>query len=96
MARKWTEEEKQKQAEAIKRWKPWEKSTGPRTENGKEESRMNAFKHGGYTFEMKVLRHALKLHRDFLSGSHEWFNAQRRIRALQERTINRTNKNKGL
>lgn len=38
----WTEERRKKQAEAIRRWKPWEKSTGPRTEAGKSRCKMNA------------------------------------------------------
>ncbi len=46
MARKWTEEEKRKQSEAIKRWKPWEQSTGPRTEEGKGRCSINAIKEG--------------------------------------------------
>lgn len=96
MARQWTEEERRKQSEAIKRWKPWKKSTGPRTKEGKEESKMNAFKHGGYMYEMEVLKHALRLHREFLAGTQSWFRAQDRLKELEERTINRTNKNKGL
>ena len=43
----WTQERRQKQSEAIKRWKPWEKSTGAKTIEGKEKSSMNAYKHGG-------------------------------------------------
>ena len=42
----WTLERKKKQAEAIKRWKPWIQSTGPKTEEGKKASSMNALKHG--------------------------------------------------
>lgn len=38
----WTPERRAKQAEAIHRWKPWEKSTGPRTAEGKARSSMNA------------------------------------------------------
>ena len=40
----WTPERRQRQREAIKRWKPWEKSTGPRTEAGKLRSSRNAAK----------------------------------------------------
>jgi len=40
----WTDERKAKQAEAIRRWKPWERSTGPRTVGGKAASSRNAFK----------------------------------------------------
>src|SRR3954451_21000362 len=31
----WTPERRARQAEAIQQWKPWEKSTGPRTTRGK-------------------------------------------------------------
>ena len=41
-ARKWSPEQRQQQAEAIHGWKPWEQSTGPRTEAGKTVSRGNA------------------------------------------------------
>ncbi|PTB28457.1 hypothetical protein C9I56_13200 [Paraburkholderia caribensis] len=43
--RRWTPEQKAAQASAIKRWKPWEKSTGPRTEEGKAIVAENALKH---------------------------------------------------
>jgi hypothetical protein len=46
MANGWTPERRARQAEAIKRWKPWEKSTGPRTDAGKAEAAQNAMKHG--------------------------------------------------
>ncbi len=46
MANGWTEERRKKQAEAIKSWKPWKKSTGPRIAEGKKQSSVNALKHG--------------------------------------------------
>jgi len=42
----WTEERRQKQSEAIRRWKPWEQSTGPKTEMGKHTASGNSLKHG--------------------------------------------------
>ncbi|MFM0644527.1 hypothetical protein PQR14_09355 [Paraburkholderia bryophila] len=46
MANDWTPERRAKQAEAIKRWKPWERSTGPKSDEGKEVSSQNGLKHG--------------------------------------------------
>jgi hypothetical protein len=42
----------EKQAKAIRRWRPWEHSTGPRTAEGKARSSMNAWKGG----ERQILR----------------------------------------
>lgn len=44
MARRsaWSEERRERQRQAIQRWRPWEKSTGPRTEEGKARSSRNA------------------------------------------------------
>ena len=39
----WTDERRAKQREAIHRWKPWEKSTGPKTSQGKAQAAMNAY-----------------------------------------------------
>ena len=40
----WTPERRARQVELIKLIKPWEKSTGPRTEAGKAISARNAYK----------------------------------------------------
>jgi hypothetical protein len=45
--RQWTQEERLRQAELIRSWKPWKKSTGAKTSAGKAISKMNAYKHGG-------------------------------------------------
>lgn len=45
----WTDERRRKQAEAIRRWRPWERSTGPITEQGKLASSTNSLKHGATT-----------------------------------------------
>jgi hypothetical protein len=39
----WTPERRAKQAAVIRRTRPWEKSTGPRTEAGKAASSRNAY-----------------------------------------------------
>jgi hypothetical protein len=63
MTNGWTMERRQRQAELIQRWKPWKLSTGARTEEGKEVSKMNAVKHGCYLaqarLEIKQLRRIL-------------------------------------
>lgn len=46
MPRRWTPEQRAEQAEKIKRWKPWERSTGPATDEGKAAASRNAVKHG--------------------------------------------------
>jgi hypothetical protein len=42
----WTIERRKKQARAIKTWRPWEYSTGPRTPEGKARSSRNADRGG--------------------------------------------------
>jgi hypothetical protein len=62
MVNGWTLERRQRQAELIQRWKPWQHSTGARTEEGKEISKMNALKHGCYTASaMAVLEQVQEL-----------------------------------
>lgn len=44
MANGWTPERRVRQAKAIRRWRPWEKSTGPKTPTGKSIVANNAAK----------------------------------------------------
>jgi len=44
--RRWTARQRHAQSAAIRRWKPWNESTGPRTEKGKARSSKNGLKHG--------------------------------------------------
>jgi len=46
MANGWTPERRARQAELIQQWRPWEKSTGPKTEAGKRGASQNAYKGG--------------------------------------------------
>ncbi|MET3135362.1 hypothetical protein AAKU55_005670 [Oxalobacteraceae bacterium GrIS 1.11] len=41
-ARKWTDEQRARQAALIRTWAPWKQSTGPRTPSGKAVSSKNA------------------------------------------------------
>jgi hypothetical protein len=42
----WTPERRARQAAQIRSWRPWLRSTGPRSETGKERSALNALRHG--------------------------------------------------
>ncbi|OQW85758.1 MAG: hypothetical protein BWK72_20715 [Rhodoferax ferrireducens] len=57
MATTWTLERRQRQAEAIRQWRPWERSTGPRSQEGMSLVSRNAFK-GGHR---QMLRELSKL-----------------------------------
>ena len=46
MANGWSPERRARQAKLIHQWRPWEKSTGPRTQAGKEVVSRNAYKGG--------------------------------------------------
>ena len=46
MAHGWTESRRAKQASAIRRWQPWEHSTGPRTAVGKARVSRIAYRGG--------------------------------------------------
>lgn len=77
----WTPERRRKQAESIRRWKPWAKSTGPRTTEGKSRARYNAWKHGLRGVHHRKVAHALTAQRHFLRM------VARMIKKSGERTI---------
>jgi hypothetical protein len=56
MATDWTPERRAQQAERIRQSRPWEKSTGPRTEAGKARSARNADKGGRWRIERERVR----------------------------------------
>ena len=58
MANGWTLERRQRQAEAIRRWKPWEQSTGPATPEGKARVSRNAWQ-GGHRAQLRELSKTL-------------------------------------
>ena len=55
-----TAEHRALRAELIHRWKPWERSTGTKTEAGKARSAMRGYKGG----ERQVLRQLRQVMRD--------------------------------
>lgn len=50
----WSPERRQRQSLLIRQWKPWAKSTGPRSLDGKERVSRNAWK-GGHRPELREL-----------------------------------------
>ena len=59
MATTWTQERRQRQAAMIQQWRPWEKSTGPKTTAGKAKVSRNAYK-GGTWLLLRELARALR------------------------------------
>jgi hypothetical protein len=63
VANGWSDERKARQAEAIHRWKPWARSSGPKSDAGKAKVARNAWKHGQRSAaalaEMRRLRELL-------------------------------------
>ena len=54
MGNGWTPERRQRQAELIRQWMPWSKSTGPRTPEGRERVSRNAWT-GGHRQQLREL-----------------------------------------
>jgi len=61
-----TPEHRALRAALIHLWKPWERSTGPKSKAGKERSAMRGFK-GGDRKEMRELARALKSQKGIIS-----------------------------
>lgn len=59
MANGWTPERRAKHAAAIQNWKPWERSSGPKTDVGKASVSANARKHGMRSQEARALQEAI-------------------------------------
>ena len=74
MANGWTPERRAKQSAMMMKLKPWEKSTGPKTETGKQSSSKNSFKHGGSCAGVRELHKLLA----------EYARAERVARSLLE------------
>ncbi len=70
MGNGWTPERRQQQAVAIKRWKPWQQSTGPRTNEGKVAASRNAWK-GGHRPLFRAMAEAMRGQREWLDGVGE-------------------------
>ena len=62
--RHWTPEERLKQSKAIRSWKPWEKSTGAKTVQGKVISSKNAIKTGNSAYVRELIKHMNRILRE--------------------------------
>ena len=58
------------QSKLIRTWKPWEKSTGPRSPEGKVKVSLNAYK-GGYRSKLRALARAMRDQRITLNDLKE-------------------------
>ena len=61
-----TPEHKALRAELIKQWRPWEKSTGPKSPEGKEKAAKRGYK-GGERQMMRQLGRALRNQKEYLN-----------------------------
>ena len=60
----WSPEHKARQAIAIHHWKPWKKSTGPKSTAGKQKASHNAYKGGERVKLQQELRLLKRLMRE--------------------------------
>jgi hypothetical protein len=61
----WTSERRARQSAAIRQWRPWEHSTGPKSDDGKVGVSRNAFK-GGIRAKLRELARLLREQREAL------------------------------
>ena len=62
-----TPEHRALRAKMIQRWKPWEKSTGPKSPEGKEKVSQNAYK-GGQRALLREIGRVLREHEEGLKS----------------------------
>lgn len=58
-SKRWTPERRARQSALIREWSPWERSTGPRTAEGKARASRNAWK-GGVRQTLRQLAQVLR------------------------------------
>lgn len=63
---RWTEESRKAQAERIRTQKPWEHTTGPKTEEGKARASRNATKTGTRSEVILELKRVLRAQAAFV------------------------------
>lgn len=62
-----TPEHRALRAELIRSWRPWERSTGPKTPAGKEKAAKRGFQ-GGTRLEMRAIGRALRAQKSALDA----------------------------
>lgn len=67
MATTWTPQRRAQQSAAIRKWKPWEQSTGPKSPEGKAKVSRNGYK-GGWSEQLRELSRLLREQRDELNS----------------------------
>lgn len=73
MVNVWTTERRKRQAELIRQWAPWAKSTGPKTRAGKERVARNAWRGGDrqkLRSLIKLVNQEIRQASDFLTSIH--------------------------
>lgn len=78
----WTEERRARQAEIVRETKPWLKSTGPKTAEGKLASSQNALM-------SNVIREARQNSREIMTGALYIFGRKRWPKGMGERRQSR-------
>lgn len=76
----WPPARRKRQAELIRRTKPWLKTTGPRTRQGKDAVRHNACKHGFYDENWRRFRQVLLAQRRFLKEARRLLTKKRQVK----------------
>ena len=61
-----TAEHRKLRAALIRQWKPWQRSTGPKSVEGKAKSAQNAYK-GGWRAQLRELQRVLREQDDALT-----------------------------
>lgn len=62
MANGWTPQRRARQAKLIRTWRPWERSTGPQSDEGKRRVAKNADR-GGQRQALRAIGRLLKQHK---------------------------------
>jgi len=90
MSSGWNAARRAAASERMRARKPWLKSTGPRTVQGKARARMNALKHGGRSAavisERRAAVHYLRQQRAFLQQVRLLLRLQRQAGKMQKPT----------